>query len=277
VRDIVPVAAELSLRGWPGRANPSATRVDGVRSALQRMLLSPDIARCEWRLTGRSPGALLAAALSEITAGESGGPAAVELGLLGGWHLVVSGFMQREVRESPSKTGLNKVFDALIRSGHGLRLLADALTRGRRGERPRAINEDGVPVDLRHYAESVGLDPARPYFAGHGEDDWLRRTFVVEPEPEPEEPLDEEQTVPPETQLEGAKGAVVHAVNRLEEALLAVTFIEGYARKRLIDELGWRSEEAEALAGRLEEAAKTLHRYAWLFQETRPEASTAEP
>ncbi|RKN46351.1 hypothetical protein [Micromonospora endolithica] len=269
VRDIVPVAAELALRGWPGRADPSATRVDGVRSALQRMLLSSDIARCDWSPTGRTPDVLLAAALGEINAQETGGPAAVELGMLGGWYLVVSGFMQRELRDSPSKTALNKVFDTLIRSEHGLRLLADALARGRRGERPRAINEDGVPVDLHHYAESVGLDPQRPYFANHGEDDWLRRTFMVEPRPEPEKPLDEEQTVPPETQLEGAKGAVGLVVSRLEDALRAVTFIEGYARPRLIDEVGWRTEEAESLAGRLEEAARTLHRYGWLFEETR--------
>lgn len=276
VRDIVPVAAELSLRGWSGRADPSATRVDGVRSALQRLLLSPDIAQCAWSLTGRAPQVLLEAALREVAAKEFGGPAAVELGVLGGWHLVVSGFLQREVRESPSKTALNKVFDALIRSEHGLRLLADALAHGRRSERPRPINEDGVPVDLRHYAKGIGLNPSGSYFAEHGEDDWVRRTFIAEPEPEPEEPLDEGKTIPPETQLETAKGAVVGAVNRLDEALRAVTFIEGYTRLRLIDELGWRTEEAEALAGRLEDAARTLHRYAWLFQETRAEAPTEQ-
>lgn len=267
LRDIVPLAAELSLRGWPGRADPSATRVDGIRSALQRLLLSSDIARCEWSLTGRSSEALLVAALSEIDDGVTGGPAAVELGVLGGWHLVVSGFMQRELKESPSKAALNKVLETLIRSQYGLRFLADAMARGRRGERPRAINEDGLPVDLRHYAESVGLDPERPYFADHGEDDWLRRTFMVEPPPELEEPLDEEKTVPPETQLEGAKVSVVNSIDRLDEAFRAVTLIEGYTRKRLIDEIGWRTEEAEALAGRLEVAAKKLHRYAWLFQE----------
>ncbi|MEV4479091.1 hypothetical protein [Micromonospora coxensis] len=269
VRDIVPVAAELALRGWPGRADPSATRVDGVRSALQRLLMSSDIARGDWSPTGRTPEALLAAAIGELRAQELGGPAAVELGVLGGWHLVVSGFMQRELKESPSKAGLNKVFDTLIRTEHGLRLLADAMARGRRNERPRAINEDGVPVDLHHYAESVGLQAHRPYFAEHGEDDWLRRTFMIEARPKPEEPLDEEQTVPPETQLEGAKGAVQLAVSRLEDALRAVTFVEGYVRPRLIDEVGWRTEEAASLAGRLEEAARALHRYGWLFQETR--------
>ncbi|MEU4681558.1 hypothetical protein [Streptomyces xinghaiensis] len=276
VRDIVPVAAELSLRGWPGRADPSATRVDGVRSALQRMLLSSDIVRCEWRLTGRNSDALLAAALNEVKAGEVGGPAAVELGILGGWHLVVSGFMQRELRESPSIAALNKVFDTLVRTQHGLRLLADAMARGRRGERPRPINEDGVPVDLRHYAESVGLNPERPYFANHGEDDWLRRTFMVESQPETEEALDEEQTDPPETQLEKAKGAVVNAVDRLEDAIQAVTLIGGYTRKRLIDELGWRPQEAEELARRLGDAATTLNRYAWLFQEMREDGEAAD-
>lgn len=274
VRDIVPVAAELALRGWAGRSDPSATRIDGVRSAMQRMLLSSDVARCQWSLTGRSPDALLAAALSEIDAGELGGPAAVELGVLGGWHLVISGFMTRELKNSPSKAALNKVFDTLIRSEHGLRLLADAMTRGRRGERPRAINEDGVPVDLRAYADEWRLTP--DYFEYHGEDDWVRRTFMVEPAPELEEPLDEEKTIPPETQLEGAKNAVGRAVDRLEEALRAVTFIEGYTRKRLIDELGWRSEEAESLAARLEESARALHRYAWLFQESREVAPSAD-
>ncbi|MBB3674364.1 hypothetical protein [Modestobacter versicolor] len=275
-RDIMPVAAELALRGWPGRADPSATRVDGVRSALQRMLLSPDIARCEWSLTGRSPDALLSASLSETQAEQFGGPAAVELGVLGGWHLVVSGFVQRELKDSPSKAGLSKVFEELIRSQHGLRLLADALARGRRGQRPRAINEDGVPVDLRHYAQSIGVDPERPYFIDHGEDDWVRRTFMVEASPEPEEPLDEEKTVPPETQLEGAKVSVVHAVNRLEEALRAVTLIEGYRRPQLIDEAGWRPEEAQPLVQRLQDAARTLDRYVWLFQETREPVTANE-
>jgi hypothetical protein len=224
------------------------------------MLRYRPVAESDWRVSGRDPDVLLDAALVELT-DDSNQAAALELGVLGGWALVTTEFMQRERVRSRNKSSLDRVLSVLVRTEHGLHILYEALTALREGRSPERVTETGE-VDLTADSDWTTND------------DWLRDQ-VFPPEPQrPIEPIDEEAASPPEAQLDNAKAVVVGLVNGLREAMREVRLVEGdrlaeddSSPRPLVRERGWPPAEANELIRQLEDdVIRPLRRYAAVFE-----------
>lgn len=241
----VDVAVELALRAWrPTLTRAQASRADAVRSASQRAMRLTEVRDHAWALTSRSPERLRDAALSELGDGVAAGPAAVELAVLAGWHLLTGEHMKRELTSSSDRRALDKVLRALMTTGHGVQQLAQALADGRDGQPARKVDEEG--------SASSQDEPV--------DDDWVRRTWAESDEPVDLE-LDDSRVDTPETLLRTAQDRVDELTTRLVTAVDAVTLVRG-ARRALVLEQGWASGEVESLTARLDGAARALRKWA---------------
>ncbi len=248
-RTTAVVAAELGLRTWRSTLDRSqASQVDAVRSASQRCLRMGEIGDKPWEVSGRDAERLRRAALDELAEGVTAGPAAVELAVLASWYLLTHAQMRRELTSSHDKRSLDKVLRMLMTTPRGVSQLAQALADGRQGQRARRVNEEGTPL-----ADGTPVD-----------DDWVRRTWSESTGTDADVDLDEDQTHTPEDELRATQDRVAELVARLDTAVDAVKLVQG-ARRPLVIERGWPSDEVGRLIDVMDKATRELRTWAAIF------------
>jgi hypothetical protein len=135
------VCVELALRAV---RHENVERAAAMRAALQDGLPSTGAIRqfnyddAFWSQTGRSPDALLTAALAEL--GSDTLPASTELAVLGLWWLTKHGLVTRTRGDLSTRD----VFSNLHLTEHGLRTLHRAVVDGRAGQDIKLIAPDGT-------------------------------------------------------------------------------------------------------------------------------------
>ena len=123
-----------------------------------------------WENSDRTPEELCEAALSELAGSGQPGPACRELLVKAAGHLAARGWLKGESRKAyggfRDQRQPESVLDLMHRSPQGIKVLAEVLTAGRRGETARALGEDGEVIEL----VAGDLQPA--------DNQWIRKTFI---------------------------------------------------------------------------------------------------
>jgi hypothetical protein len=254
------VAAELAIRSFRGRE--TAKRVGRARVGLQIALAIEELWERPWDATDRSPDVLRDAALAELDAGTTFGPAALELGVKGAYELARMVVLAQinltrdldpelyKLLQSPAT-----IFRDLLGKPHGIRILAEAVKAGRRGMVLYVIDEDGNPV--------AGSDGRQLEM----KDAWLRKTFGTgELPPMPRAAIDT-----PEAELREAQERLAASANAVYAQALQLREIRDDSNVRMIESLGWHPAQATRVATRLEEVAGRARAYAITYEQAHPE------
>lgn len=206
-----------------------------------------------WENTKRSPEELCEAALSELEDTEQPGSACRELLVKAAGHLVARGWLRGESRKAyggfRDQREPVSVLDLMHRCVHGIEVLGEVLTAGRRGEVARALGEDGEVIEL----VAGDLQPA--------DNQWIRKTFNDDPDRVDQyvrPPVD--GTTPRErvaSHIRIADGFVRNIERTIEDA----ERITDDDDQRFLQRHGWAHSEMAPLAQRLTMLAEKLRRF----------------
>ncbi|UQN06504.1 hypothetical protein [Deinococcus sp. QL22] len=156
------IVAELMLRAVRDRISQiaSPTEVNGIRSMLQRTVRLPEWRASEFKVTKRSPETLRDEAIEALkTNPENLSTAALELGLLGVYWLVVLTGIKRETTQSPNKVSGAELAKWLMSRKQGIYQLYQAVIDGRTGRKNvRYVDPDGNFVLAANEAEQMVSD-----------------------------------------------------------------------------------------------------------------------
>jgi len=235
-RDRVAIAVELALRSIRHRLNPE--KVVQVRAALNRSMeltgLVPQFKNelplgGHWKVTGRSPDDLLAAALSELKSG-SDWTSRHELAVLGAWWLTTKSALARSKHRGLDLREPSTLLRGLMSSEHGLRILHRALVDGRAGSDIAVVDEFGQ-VEKSASGGVRYLNNER-----------LRDLIPVEDDDVPhdaQEVLDRvAKAAPPAERLRAASQALFSAARRLREAMRTLVEIQDTDGTKVADRFG---------------------------------------
>lgn len=178
--DRLEVATELAMRPYRRAVNELVRRNPRIAlpSAMQR--LKPDSSG-GWAPSGSSPNELLESALAELEAGTDG-PAGKELAVRAAFWLTRYNALQKSSRTDTRFA--DELLEDLRLDPHGLRVLARAVEDARGGNPPQQVREDGT-VAISPDGKALLVD-----------DRWLRLTFPMLEEDEPEADPDAHQDEP---------------------------------------------------------------------------------
>lgn len=240
----VQIAVELAIRSF--RKQESPTAVHTSRVALSEVY---DLADFEdhWAVTMRAPEVLLEAALGELESPERTGPALRELAVLGAYHLTRHRVLHRAERRSDGEwLDPGPTLRAMMRSVHGLRVLARAIVDGRAGHSPEQVDEQGN--SLRSAAGQARLM----------DDTFLGETFFggTSGHTAPERPA-----ATAEALLGDRVDEVASHLDRLLAALGSLGAVAGPHGKALVEVVGVPHETVERMLTQLGAAHRQLQRY----------------
>jgi hypothetical protein len=244
------IVAALGLRQF----TVDAVLRDNAHLTLGDILGLDSIWEQSWENTKRSPEELCEAALSELAATDHPGPACRELLVKAAGHLAARGWLKGESRNAyggfRDQRQPESVLDLMHRSTHGIQVLAEVLTAGRRGDTARALGKDGQVIEL----VAGDLQPA--------DNQWIRKTFIDDADRVDEfavrPPVD--GTTPRErlaSLMRSLEGSVRHMERTIEDA----ERIADDDGNRFLQRHGWAQSEMAPLGQRLTSIAEKLHRF----------------
>jgi hypothetical protein len=240
----VQIAVELAIRSF--RRQESPTAVHTSRVALSEVY---DLADFEepWSVTTRAPEILLEAALSELESPDRTGPALRELAVLGSYHLARYRVLHRAERRSDGEwLDPGPTLRAMMRSAHGLRVLARAIVDGRAGRVPEQVDEQGTTL-------RSGSGQARLM-----DDTFLSEAFFggTSGRAAPKRPAPTAEAV-----LGDRVDEVASHIDHLQAALGSLSAVPGPHGKALVEVVGIPHETVERMLTQLEAAHRQLQRY----------------
>ncbi|MDT0317974.1 hypothetical protein [Streptomyces millisiae] len=251
------VIAELALRPTRSIAttldprDPERLRADRMRAPYLRCTRLARYATVPWRVTGRTPQALLEAALLELVVGNASPTepeawvARLELAALAQYHLTAWGGLQREPMGSANadKRGPHQILELMLHDELGLHVLAQAIVDGRAKTRPRRVNENGE-FELGSLDESGKWQEDPEGKPMPIEDTWLRYeaypagTVVPRPVTAPNET--------PRMKATRLKGQIAQFIEQTNLDVDELASVEEPGGARLLDREGW-SKPSELL------------------------------
>ncbi len=207
-----------------------------------------------WENSDRTPEELCEAALSEVSGNGQPGPACRELLVKAAGHLAARGWLKGESRKAyggfRDQRQPESVLDLMHRSPQGIKVLAEVLTGGRRGEMARALGEDGEVIEL----VAGDLQPA--------DNQWIRKTFIDDADRVDDyavgPPID--GTTPRErvASLMRSLDASARNMERMIEEAERIHDDDGH---HFLQRHGWANSEMAPLAHRFTTVAEKLKRF----------------
>jgi hypothetical protein len=209
-----------------------------------------------WENTGRSPEDLCEAALTELAQEDEPGCVCRELLVKAAGHLAARGWLKGESRNAyggfRDQREPESVLDLMHSSPQGIKVLAEVLTAGRRGETARALGEGGEAIEL----VAGDLQPA--------DNQWIRKTFIDDAD---RDRADEFAVRPPvngttpRERVASLMRSLDISARNMERTIEDAERIADDNGSRFLQRYGWAQSEMAPLAQRLNEIGEKLRRF----------------
>lgn len=267
------LAAELMLRAYRGHlGGPEASRKAslGPRSALQRALQLPAWRNGSFLVSRRPVEALRDAALQNLSEnpGSLSKPA-LELGLMGGYWLILTRSLRRSTSKNDVVTEPDGILDRMMRTPRGIHQLYQAIEDGRRGtgEVRRVKADTAGSIDY--------LPTNKPVIVN---DAWLRDEFVSKVSPTTGAASNSDLAAPvmiPRERLADLLRELRRDVYAVERHIGEMSGLRENGRS-LVDAQGINPTEAEDLQTKLQQASMELYRWSRVRQQLLLDALPAD-